>query len=319
MHRRFFTRFLIVGLAVSLAAIGWGQTPAETTDPGTITATAVRGNVFATVKATGVRSQIANNAELLQGTIVETEVGASVILVFENGATVNLAEDSQLDIEQFTMDPLTAIVNVATLTTEPTRSNTRLRLNRGEIVGKVATLRTNEGSSFNVSTPVGAAGIRGTTFRIVFRPTGNGQAFTFSMTTLEGDVEVTLASGTVAAPVSVTDNLEIVLAEVTVDIDPVTNVVTVTTAQGAAPIPIVVAASVATTQAIQAAAQQIAAAVVDVVITTTGSVQGGGNTGQQNQQNQQNQENQGNQQQQQQQSPPATQNAPRTTTGDGRA
>src|SRR5437762_2218032 len=54
--------------------------------------------------------------------------------------------------------------------------------------GTVKTLNRAAGSTFSVSTPAGAAGIRGTTFRIVYRPTGDGQAFLFELSTSEGVV-----------------------------------------------------------------------------------------------------------------------------------
>ena len=82
------------------------------------------------------------------------------------------------------------------------------------------------GSSFIVSTPAGAAGIRGTTFRVVFRPQGNGTAF-FTITTIEGDVGVTTTDGTVTTPISVTDQQEI---EILVEVDDVTGEVTVLSA-----------------------------------------------------------------------------------------
>jgi hypothetical protein len=39
------------------------------------------------------------------GTEVVTSAGAIAILVFSNGATINVAEDSTLDIDQFEQDP----------------------------------------------------------------------------------------------------------------------------------------------------------------------------------------------------------------------
>lgn len=56
------------------------------------------------------------------------------------------------------------------------------------MVGNVKTLNHAAESMFSVSTPAGAAGIRGTTFRIVYRPTGNGQAFNYQLSTSEGVV-----------------------------------------------------------------------------------------------------------------------------------
>ena len=53
---------------------------------------------------------------------------------------------------------------------EPGTSVTKLNLTRGELVGRVVHLNVDKGSEFTVRTPVGAAGIRGTIFRIIFRP-----------------------------------------------------------------------------------------------------------------------------------------------------
>ena len=73
---------------------------------------------------------------------------------------------------------------------EPGTSTTKLNLSKGELVGKVVHLNVDKGSEFTVQTPVGAAGIRGTTFRIIFRPGPDGKAF-FSVTTADGRVVFT--------------------------------------------------------------------------------------------------------------------------------
>src|SRR5690606_15609751 len=113
--------------------------------------------------------------------------GASVVLVFSNGASLNVGAESTLSIDEFLQDPFAEEVSVAELTEEPTSSTTRVRLTRGELVGNVKTLKHEQGSSFIVNTPVGAAGIRGTTFRIVFRPDASGRVF-FTLSTAEGNV-----------------------------------------------------------------------------------------------------------------------------------
>jgi len=66
-------------------------------------------------------------------------------------------------------------------------------------VGDVKKL--NSSSSYSIKTPVGAAGIRGTIFRIVFRPSSDGKAF-FSISTAEGLV-VMQGVTTVDIPVEV--------------------------------------------------------------------------------------------------------------------
>jgi hypothetical protein len=150
------------------------------------------------------------------------------------------------------------------MTAEPSTSRTKLNLSRGELVGNVKKLNYDAGSSFNIQTPVGAAGIRGTTFRIVFRPDGTGKAF-FSLTTVEGNV--VLASGTVNLPseTSVPDNKEV---EVVIDVNVDAETGAVTVAVGSAP-PIVVADAAPTTvAAVAAVVQQIATAVATVTFTT---------------------------------------------------
>jgi hypothetical protein len=265
MANKILPLLLLCGLMLTLASRAAAQ-GASAQPPGRIQAVRVNGEVYATVKATGVRTQLVANALIAQGDTVTTAQNASVVLVFSNGATINLAADSLLDIDQFTQDPFTTAFQPATATAEPTKSVTKLKLVRGELVSKVATLNINAGSDFTVDTPVGAAGIRGTTFRIVYRVDANGNA-RFALTTLEGTVQVRLATGTVAAPpVAVSNNKEIVVAA-TVTTDAAGNV-TVTLPSGTTTtVPTNV--STATIQQVTAAAQVIAQAVATVVIAPT--------------------------------------------------
>ena len=164
MQKTIFLWLVLLGLcAVTLPAAR-----AQATDPGRIVLARVTGDVSVTNKATQVAARAANAQEIAQGSIVTTPKGGSVVLVFSNGATINLKEDSVLDIEQFLQDPFGDPFNPATATDEPSVSNTKLNLTRGELVGNVKHLKKDKGSSFSVQTPVGAAGIRGTTFRIVY-------------------------------------------------------------------------------------------------------------------------------------------------------
>ena len=159
-----------------------------------------------------------------QDLLVTSGAGSRVILVFSNGATINIGEDSEVEIRQFVQDPFAGEFAFAEATTEPTdsTSQTRIHLSRGELIGNVKSL--NEGSTFEVSTPAGAAGIRGTTFRVVFRPNGTGGAF-FTVTTIEGNVLVTTIEGSLAIdPISVTDLEEV---EILVEVNDETGEVTV--------------------------------------------------------------------------------------------
>jgi hypothetical protein len=221
-------------LAVVLSVFAWSFAPAQagaasapaTMVAGVIKASNVRGDVRRVNLADKSESPLRNGDTLSQENAVVTGTGeSSAVLVFANGSTVRVGHQSRLEIKVFLMDPLDAdIANVAALTREPTTSRTDLRLEFGEMVGNVKTLNHAAGASFSVSTPAGAAGIRGTTFRIVYRPTGNGQAFNFQLSTSEGVVvyEGTTTMGRTEVPVAV--GREIVL---TAQLNPTTNSVVV--------------------------------------------------------------------------------------------
>lgn len=199
--------------------------------------------------------------------------GSRVILVFSNGATINIGEKSKVEIRQFTQNPFEEEFAFADETSEPSSSQTVIHLTEGELIGQVKSL--HEDSSFTVSTPAGAAGIRGTTFRVVFRPQGDGTAF-FTITTVEGDVAVTTNDGTVSTPISVTDQQEI---EIIVEVDDATGVVTVISAPEAL---VVTPASTAVVAVVTEAVQAAAEAVIEIVlapVTTTGGTTGGGTSG----------------------------------------
>jgi hypothetical protein len=271
MHSKFLSWLSIFGLlltfVVEAAAQGAVLAPGATQPPGKIRATRVIGQVTVEDVATKAARSVANNDEISQGSIVKTAQSSSVVLLFSNGASISLAANSELNIEQFTQDPFGGSYEPSKATEEPSVSNTNLRLARGELVGNVKKLKTSAGSKFTVGTPVGAAGIRGTTFRIVYVPTGIGLAFNFSLLTVEGNVEMLLSTGTVVAPaVAVTDNQQIVISNVTVN--PATNELVIVTPNGQTVVlngpPPTTTAQVTDIQQVQANAQQIAQAVLNV-------------------------------------------------------
>lgn len=193
---------------------------------GVIKAFNVRGDVRKISLSDQGESALQNGDTLRQDHAVVTKgPTSSAVLVFANGATVRVGGDSRLEIKEFLMDPLQAdVASVAALTNEPTSSRTQLRLEFGEMVGNVKTLNRAAGSTFSVGTPAGAAGIRGTTFRIVYRPTGNGQAFNFQLSTSEGIVLYEGIAQVGASTASVPAGQEItVIAQV----DPATNAIVV--------------------------------------------------------------------------------------------
>jgi hypothetical protein len=284
MHSKLHPWLTILGLLLAFAveALGQGATPAanSTQKPGRIRASRVIGQVTVEDIASKAVQALVNGAEISQGSIVRTGDNSSVVLLFSNGASISLGFRSELNIEQFTQDPFGGTYEPAKATEEPSVSTTSIKLTQGELVGNVKKLKTSAGSKFTVGTPVGAAGIRGTTFRIVYRPTGNGLAFNFSLLTVEGNVAVEIATGTIAAPaVEVTDNKEILITNVVVN--PATNELTITTATGQTIVlttpPPVTDAAVTDIQQVQASAQQIAQALFDVTFAGDPNLQPGPN------------------------------------------
>lgn len=258
---KLFSWLLICGtLAFVMTTAAFAQSGRS---PGRIVAAKVTGSVTAISTVDKSQRQLATNDIVSQETQIVTAASSSVILVFSNGASLNVGADSSLEIEEFLQDPFTDGVAVAGLTQEPTTSTTKLNLTRGEVVGNVKKLNQAGGSTFTVNTPVGAAGIRGTTFRITFRPDASGRAF-FTLSTAEGNV---LFEGTAAEGVSVETGKEVAV-EVNVTVDPGTGTVTVDappTIVGAQDIP-------SETQAIIAAsAQEIVESAATVIISSVSS------------------------------------------------
>lgn len=248
------------GLLLSAVA----QTAAGVIKVGKVQGEALRGF------ADGRPAQQLKPGDVLSETdIVTTGNNSLVVLVFMNGSSVKVGADSRLAIEEFKMDPLGEDIAVDGLEKEPSKSKTTLDLQFGEMVGDVKKLNYEGGSSFKIKTPVGAAGIRGTTFRIVFRPTGDGRTFTFQLATSEGKV---LFEGSATAPanVEVPGQQEIVVVA-EANVDATTGAVTVTSVTLPASTQTISADNKAVIEVV--AAQVISEAQKTTTITTTEQTQ----------------------------------------------
>jgi hypothetical protein len=256
MNRRLFARLLASVIAMAFLPLAlWAQTQA-----GAIKAVRVSGAVAKASAVNPAPQPLIEGAAVIETDIVTTGPNSSVVLVFANGASIKLGADSRLAIEEFKMDPLADDIAVAKLEREPNISKTRLNLAYGEMVGNVKKLNQSAGSSFDIKTPVGAAGIRGTTFRIVMRFEASGQV-TFTLSTSEGAVAFTgtvqvAGTGTPspdgsAQEVQVADGQEVTAIAT---VDPATN--QVTTVQVSSTQTISPAANAAIADAVTQAIQQ---------------------------------------------------------------
>lgn len=182
--------FICGFVATALSLTAQAQTQA-----GQIVVAKVEGQVMK-LAADGTAVPLKNGDRLAETDTVTTAKESGVVLVFMNGSSVKLGADSRLAIDEFKMDPLGEDLEVAKLKAEPTVSKTAMNLLYGEMVGDVKKLNTS--SSYSIKTPVGAAGIRGTIYRIVFKPDANGKAF-FQVQTAEGSVVFSSNSGNAGA------------------------------------------------------------------------------------------------------------------------
>lgn len=189
IHQLGWFRF---ALFVACFAFAGGPGLAQT-QAGAIKAVRVTGDVTR-LDPSGVARPVTEGQALIESDTIVTGPDAGVVLVFMNGSSVKLAPNSRLAIEEFKMDPLAQDLAVATMKEEPSVSRTRLNLAYGDLVGNVKKLKST--SAFDVKTPVGAAGIRGTTFRIVLRFESDGR-IAFTLSTAEGRV---VFSGTAPGP-----------------------------------------------------------------------------------------------------------------------
>jgi hypothetical protein len=254
---------IALGCFIGLATANADTNPAARVK-GRIIAARVEGHVDAILKADGTRRTLHDGDVVSEQTTIVTAPGANVILVFSNGATVNVAGDSNLDIEQFDQDPLAESIKVSDMKQEIGTSTTRLDLTKGELVGKVVHLNVDRGSEFTVQTPVGAAGIRGTIFRIVFHPLPNGKAF-FVVTTADGQV---VFRGVTSGPVNIPAGKQVVATFDYTAGQP---------ASTASPVIVVTNTSPAETVEIEAASQAIVTATASTVIPPSSNGPNGGN------------------------------------------
>lgn len=127
---------------------------------------------------------------LAAGDTIVTGTGARAALAFSNGSLYEVAENSKFSVQEYLQEPWTfSVEGWNALEAEPTKSQTKVFLEYGELVGKVKTL--DPASSMQVSTPLGVAGIRGTTFkfRVARNPDGSPRSVTVLL--VEGRVNFT--------------------------------------------------------------------------------------------------------------------------------
>jgi hypothetical protein len=235
---------------------------------GTVLVVRVTGEAYAMLAGGTARTPLKQGSLVLVGQVIVTGKNASVILALSNGATVTIAGDSVMAVEEFTQQPFAGAFRVTQLSKEPTSSTTRLNLVKGEIISEVKKLNKEAGSSFSIRTPVGVAGIRGTAFRLAFLDEGGGLA-SFALVMLEGEIETRFTGR--PAPVIVPQGKQLKLGHIS--IDPVTGEAKLSESEDV----VVTDASASGQAAIARAVQAMISSAATVPVTPPGG--GAGNAG----------------------------------------
>ena len=138
-------------------------------------------------------ADIVVGAAITDGHTVITEDQSKAILLFSNGSMTTLDSNATLTIETFDQKAFKPTEQtIADLAAEPSSSQTKLKLEQGNLFFKVKTLAAT--SSYEIDSPIGTAGIRGTGGEMKVQKLPNGGA-TGGVNMLEGEVDFTDPSG----------------------------------------------------------------------------------------------------------------------------
>ncbi|MGC6456713.1 MAG: FecR family protein [Coraliomargaritaceae bacterium] len=147
----------------------------------------VTGNVLK-YDADGGNVALEEGDILKEGDGITTSFSSSVDLIFSNGTELTLVENSSVSFEEMSQEPFSGDETYEELNADPSRSQTLLQLNYGQVDGHVKKLR--EGSKFEVNTPLGTAAIRGTIFKVALTFNINTGSITLNITNVDGLVNL---------------------------------------------------------------------------------------------------------------------------------
>ena len=116
---------------------------------------------------------LVNSSEFTSGSIlpvgyeVITGKNSSVLCLLSNGTLLTVRENSDMRVESFSQEAFDANgLVMEKMDKEPSSSKVMLDLDIGSLV--IKTKKLNKGSQFEIESPIGTAGIRGTEFQFGF-------------------------------------------------------------------------------------------------------------------------------------------------------
>ena len=147
-----------------LAGLGFAQAPAPDLGKGAVIIVSTAGQVLIKDTDSGIplpNDEIKPGMTLYDGHSVITGNESEAVLLLSNGSLTTLASRTELQLKEFSQRNFKGSgKKLSELETEPSTSKTKLNLAYGDLVFNVKKL--NPGSTFEIESPIGIAGIRGT-------------------------------------------------------------------------------------------------------------------------------------------------------------
>lgn len=139
------------------------------------------------IKLHGRERQLKVGDILSEGDSVNSSADSQAFLVFSNGSEITITENTSVKIAELEQEPYGSSQTYEQLQADPSKSQTLLELNYGQLDGHVKKL--SEASSFKVKTPLGTAAIRGTKFSVKLVFDKDTNKFELTIRNLDGMVD----------------------------------------------------------------------------------------------------------------------------------
>ena len=121
---------------------------------------------------------------IFDGHTIKASSGSKAVLLMSSGTILTVRENSVINLQKFSQQPFEpGDTKLAELKSEPSPSETVVDIEEGDLVFKIKKL--DKSSSFDIKSPLGTAGIRGTA----------GSAGTDKLTLTEGSIQMTNPAG----------------------------------------------------------------------------------------------------------------------------
>ena len=158
-----------------LFAFALSSQPAQDSNVGAVIVAALEGKVSVLKNNDDQQGAEVKPGDVIPlGKLIVTGSGSKLTLLLSNGTLVTLVENTRMTVGKFEQTPFESDgKKVSDLQGEPSNSKVDLDLDMGSVVLK--TKKLNKQSSFNIQSPVGTAGIRGTEFQMGFDPSSGVQ------------------------------------------------------------------------------------------------------------------------------------------------